>query len=238
MSDKKIRKSDTAVDKEIMEKLSDLGVLFGHKKSKANPDMAPFISANRHEIDILDARAVIDSLSKAGNFLKKKLSKKNSKVLFVGTKPSVKDLVKDLAEELNQPYVVNRWLGGTLTNFNVVSDRIEYYQEMKKKQKEGKFEKYTKKEQLDFANEIEKLSYKFEGLTNLKTKPDAIFLVDPKEENTAVREARKMNIPIIAILDTNDDPNEINYPIIANDHNRSSVEWVLDELKSKIIKNK
>jgi small subunit ribosomal protein S2 len=107
---------------------------------------------------------------------------------------------------------------------------------MKKKQKEGEFEKHTKKEQLDISNEIKKLSYKFDGLVNLKSIPDAIFLVDPKAEETSILEAKKVGIPVIAILDTNDNPNEINYPIIANDHNRLSIEWIINYLKNNIIK--
>jgi small subunit ribosomal protein S2 len=197
--------------------------------------MSPFITANRHEIEILDPRAVLDTLNKAGNFMEKLLSNDKT-ILFVGTKPSAKKLIEDFANELKQPYVINRWLGGTLTNFGVVSDRVKYYQDMKKKQKEGEFEKHTKKEQLDISNEIEKLSYKFDGLINLKSAPDAIFLVDPKEEETTILEAKKIDIPVIAVLDTNDNPNEINYPIIANDHNRSSIEWVINYLKSKVIK--
>jgi small subunit ribosomal protein S2 len=197
--------------------------------------MSPFITANRHEIEILDPRAVLDTLNKAGDFLEKLLSN-NKTVLFVGTKPSVKKIIENFANELKQPYVINRWLGGTLTNFGVVSSRIRYYQEMKKKQKEGEFEKHTKKEQLDISNEIKKLSYKFDGLVNLKSIPDAIFLVDPKAEETSILEAKKVGIPVIAILDTNDNPNEINYPIIANDHNRLSIEWIINYLKNNIIK--
>ena len=116
MANTKIRKSDTAVDDELMEKLTEIGVLYSHKRSKAHPNMRPFIGANRHEIDILDARAVIDSINKSSHFLEKVLGKKDGGlVLFVGTSPAARDLVENLAKKLKQAYVVNRWLGGTPT---------------------------------------------------------------------------------------------------------------------------
>jgi small subunit ribosomal protein S2 len=237
MTEEKIKKPDEVIDENIMKELIDLGVLYSHKQSKAHPNMRPFIGANRHEIDILDARAVLDSLEKAESFFEKTLSeKKDGLILFVGTSAPAKDTVRETAEELGQPYVVNRWLGGTLTNFNVIKERVNYYQGMSKKEKEGKFEKYTKKERLDFSNEIEKLSYNFNGLVKLNRLPDAVFLVNIKSEETALREAKKTGIPVVAIVDSNDNPKEIDYPIIANDHNKSSIEWILNNLKEKIIK--
>jgi small subunit ribosomal protein S2 len=236
MTEEKIKKPDEVIDENIMKELIDLGVLYSHKKSKAHPSMRPFIGANRHEIDILDARAVLDSLEKAESFFEKTLSgKKDGLILFVGTSAPAKDTVKKIAEGLEQPYVINRWLGGTLTNFNVIKERVNYYQGMSKKEKEGKFEKYTKKERLDFSNEIEKLSYNFNGLVKLNRLPDAVFLVNIKNEETALREAKKTGIPIVAIVDSNDNLKEIDYPIIANDHNKSSIEWVLNNLKEKVI---
>ena len=236
MADTKIKKIDTAVSEELMKELSEIGVLYSHKRSKAHPNMRPFIGTSRYEMDILDARAVLNSIDKAGYFLKKVSTKKESSlILFVGTTPPVKDLIKTFAEKFNQPYVVNRWLGGTLTNFSVIKNRIEYYQKTKKRQEEGELKKYTKKEQLDFANEINKLSYKFEGLINLTRLPDVIFIVNAEAENTALKEAQKLEIPIVAVIDSNDDPDQITYPIIANDHNKSSIEWVMNTLENKLI---
>ncbi len=237
MSDTKIRKPDAAVDEKTMKELTEIGVLYSHKRSKAHPNMRPFVSINRHEMDILDARAVLDSIEKAGSFLEKVFSAKDGGlVLFVGTSAPAKDIVKNFAGGLKQPYVVNRWLGGTLTNFEVIKERIKYYEEMKKKQKEGEFEKYTKKEQLDFADEIKKLSSNFEGIVNLTRLPDVIFLINIKIEDTALREAIKLGIPTVAVIDSNDDPDKVSYPIIANDHNKSSIGWVLDTVGKKLKK--
>ncbi len=237
MTEAKIKKPDAAVDENIMKELTEIGVLYSHKRSKAHPNMRPFVGTNRHEMDILDARAVLDSIEKAGHFLEKILSeKKDGLILFVGTSAPAKDFVETFSKELNQPYVVNRWLGGTMTNFEVIKERIKYYQDMEKKQKGGEFDKYTKKEQLDFANEIKKLSSNFSGLVNLNRLPDALFLVNIKTEDTALREAKKLNIPVVAIIDSNDNPAEVNHPVIANDHNKSSIEWVLNTLKGRLGK--
>lgn len=237
MTEAKIKKSDAAVDEGVMKELTEIGVLYSHKRSKAHPKMRPFVGTNRHEMDILDARAVLDSIEKAGSFLENIISdKKEGLVLFIGTSAPAKDIVESFSKEFKQPYVVNRWLGGTLTNFDMIKDRIKYYEDMKKKQKEGKFDKYTKKEQLDFANEIKKLSYNFDGLVNLGRLPDALFLVNIKIEDTALKEAKKLGIPVVAIVDSNDNPDEVDYPVIANDHNKSSIEWVLNALKDKLAK--
>jgi len=205
------------------------GVLYGHTKSKTHPKMRPFIGANRHDVDILDARAVQESLQKAITFLSEVLRTRGS-ILFVGTTPQTNDLIEALANDLEQPYVTDRWLGGTLTNFDIIRERVEYYQDLRSKHASGELEKYTKKERREFADEIEKLSKHFDGLKRLKELPNAVFIVNIEAHDTALREAQKLDIPIVAIVDSNDNPNEVTYPIIANDHTRSSVEWVLDHV--------
>jgi len=225
---------EDAIDNKLIAEMTESGVLHTHKKSKADPRMRRFIAANRHEIDILDARAVLNSLNKAAEFLKGILAKDNGTVLFVGTTPPAKEMIKELAEKLEQPYVVTRWIGGTITNFDVIRKRIDYYEELKIKKESGELDKYTKKEQVGFSKEIEKLSGKFGGLTRLTRLPDVVFVVDAKEHSTAVREARHKEIPLVVVVDSDDNPDVINYPIIASDHSRSGIRWVLERIKEKI----
>ncbi|MGC9603479.1 MAG: 30S ribosomal protein S2 [Minisyncoccia bacterium] len=221
------------IDNDLVLEMAKVGLFYGHNKTKTNPRMKPYIGGRRNEIELLDPEVVLSSLEKAGQFLKEKLAP-GGLVLFVGTKPAAKDSVKAFAEELKMPYVVFRWLGGTLTNFKVLNQRSNYYQDLKSKIEKGELAKYTKKEQLDFAKESAKMSRSFDSLKNLNRLPDAVFAVDPEESKTAVAEARKMNIPVIAIMDTNDDPAPIGYPIFANDHTKSSVDWIFARIKEAI----
>lgn len=213
--------------------MAKAGIFYGHKKTKTNPKMKPYIGGRRNEIELLDPEVVLKSLEKASEFIKEKIGQ-NGLVLFTGTKPAAKESVKALAEELKMPYVIFRWLGGTLTNFKAINQRSNYYQDLKSKIEKGELAKYTKKEQLEFAKEVAKMSRFFDGLQNLNRLPDALIVVDPEENETAVREARKMKIPVVALLDSNDDPTLIEYPIFANDHTKSSVDWIFGKIKEAI----
>lgn len=213
--------------------MAQAGVIYGHKKSKTHPRMKPFIAGNRNEIELLDPEAVFNGLTKAIDFLRGK-TKIGGMVLLVGTMPAAKSAILSFANDFKFPYVITRWLGGTLTNFAVLNKRKQYYNDLKVKKESGALAKYTKKEQLEFSNEIGKLSKFFDGLENLTRLPDAIFIVDVKEHATAFREARKMNIPIVAMLDTDDDTDHVNYPIFANDQAKTSIEWILNKIKEGI----
>ncbi len=209
------------------------GVLFGHKKTKTHPRMKPYIGGRRNEIELLDPEIVEKSLNVAAEFLKQ-TAKASGLVLFVGTRPAAKASIQSFAEMLKAPYVTFRWLGGILTNFKVLNQRSTYYQNLKEQHEKGGLSKYTKKEQLDFAKEISKLSRVFDGLQSLTRLPDALFVIDIEEHDTAVREAKRMHIPVVALIDTNDDPISVEYPIFANDHTKASIEWVIEALKRKI----
>lgn len=221
------------INNDLVLEMAKAGVFYGHKKTKTHPRMKPYIGGQRNEIEILDPEIVLKSLEKAGQFLKEKLSP-GGLILFVGTKPAAKESIKTLAEEFKMPFVIFRWLGGTLTNFKVISQRSNYYQDLKSKKEKGELSKYTKKEQLDFSKEIDKMSRSFEGLANLNRLPDAVFIVDPEESKTAVAEVRKLNIPMVVIMDTNDDPALMEYPIFANDHTKASIEWIFAKIKEAI----
>ena len=225
------------VDEKTIHELAEAGVIYGHKKSKTHPKMKPFIGANRNEIEILKPESVLGKADKALEFVAEKV-KNNALILFVGTQASAKGCIKEIADEFGYPYVITRWLGGTMTNFKILRERTNYYLELKEKGEKGELDKYTKKEQLEFSKELEKLRSKFEGLVNMKKVPDAIFIVDPHIHETAIREALRAEVPIIAIADTNDDPSKIKYPIIANDRAKASITWVCDKIKDTIRKAK
>jgi len=213
------------------------GVIYGHKRSRTNPRMKNYIVANRNEIEILNPEETLQSLKKAIEFLEG-LYRQGGLILAVSVKPSAYEAIERLSQELGFPKVVNRWLGGTLTNFSVIKKRLEYYQNLQKLKEEGEFEKYTKKEQLLFERKIEKLSANFDGLINLVRLPDCVFIVDPSEHKTAVKEAHRCKIPIVAIIDSDDNPDIIDYPIIANDHSKSSIDWLVGKIieKLKLVK--
>lgn len=213
----------------LIEEAVKAGTIYGHRKTKTHPRMKSYVVANRNEIEILDVEETVVSLNKAVSYLEE-IIRKNGLILLVSIKPSAYEAIEKLSQELNFPKVTSRWLGGTLTNFSTIRKRIEYYQELCQRKEGGGFEKYTKKERHRFEEEIQKLGKKFSGLLNLTRLPDCLFIIDPAEHQTAVREARHLKIPIVAIVDTDDDPALIDYPIIANDHAKSSIDWIVDKI--------
>jgi len=222
------------IDEELAEEMAREGVVFSHKKSKAHPAMRRYISANRHEIDILDGVYALESIDRAAEYISE-LLKRGGIILFVGTTAPSKESVQEFAESLGQPYVTHRWLGGTITNFKVIRKRVEEYLSMKEKRDKGEFGKYTKKEQVNITSDIERRKQKFSTLEKLTRVPDALFIVDANAHKTAVREAVRKNIPIIAVIDSDDDPRPISYPIIANDHSYKAVKWVIDRIRKLVM---
>ncbi len=209
------------------------GKHFGHSKSKWHPKMEPYIFTSRKGVYIIDLTKTQEKLSQALEFIKN-LSSESKNILFVGTKKQVKKPLKKLAEETGMPYITEKWLGGYLTNFPVIKKSIKKYNNLVQEKQQGKLEKYTKKEQLEFDRLIEKLEKKFGGLANLNKMPDALFVWDIKKEKIAVEEARKKNIPIIAICDTNTNPELINYPIPANDDATKTIKLIINTVKEAI----
>jgi small subunit ribosomal protein S2 len=220
---------------DIVLEMAQAGVLFGHKKSKTHPRMKKFIGANRNEIEILEPEATLNGISEAGKFLAGIL-RASGTVLVIGTTSASVGAVEEFAKTFKQPFVNSRWLGGTLTNFKVISERMKYYLDLKGQQERGELGKYTKKEQQEFGVQIGKMSKVFDGIINMSRLPHAILVVDTVEHETAVREAKRLKIPVVAILDTNDNPDNADCMICANDHSRESVDWVMAKL-SENIKN-
>lgn len=221
------------MDPMLLEEMVKAGILYGHKKSKTHPRMKPFIYTTRNGIEILDLPQTMEALEKAGDFLKE-TAKKDGLILAVGTKPASQELIENLGKKLHLPYIVKRWLGGTLTNFKTISKRIQYYMNLKADKATGKLEKYTKKEQTEFGKEIERLNGFFSGVEKLSRLPDALLVVNTMEHMTAVLEARRLKIPVVAILSTDSDPELVDYPIPANDNSKASISWVLEKLGAKI----
>lgn len=210
----------------LMEMLK-AGVHFGHRTSKWHPNMAPFIFGDRSGVHIIDLEKTQKKLEEAGEFLRK-LGMEGGMLLFVGTKKQAQAVIKEKAIECGMPYVSLRWIGGALTNFGTVRRRVEHYIDLLKKRETGELKKYTKREQNEFDKEIETLRQKFEGLVKLDKLPSVIFLMDIKQEKTAFVEAKKKNVPVVAVCDTNVNPEGVDYVIPANDDAVKSVKMMVE----------
>ena len=205
------------------------GVHFGYSSTTLNPKMKPFIFAYRNNTEIFDLGKTFNQLSLAKEFLMA-LGKEKKPILFVGTKKETKENTESFAQELNMPYVAERWLGGTLTNFKEIKNRIDYLNDLYQKKESGDFEKYTKKERLQIERKIIKLNKYLIGLKQCQGLPAALIVVDSNYEKTAVNEAKKTKIPLIIIMNSDCNPEDADYPIPANDSSVSSINFLLREL--------
>jgi small subunit ribosomal protein S2 len=204
------------LDEITIKQLLEAGVHFGHQTRKWNPKMKRYIFAAKNGIYIIDLQQTLLLLNEAFEFVKNIVSE-GGVILFVGTKKQIQDIIENNAKDCMMPYVKNRWLGGTLTNFDTISKRIKRTDDIEYMESNGVFEKLPKKEVLGIQNEYEKLNYNMGGIRHMKRLPDALFVIDPHKEEIAVKEAVKLGIPIIAITDTNCDPDIIDYVIPGND---------------------
>lgn len=220
-------------DEELLAMLK-AGVHFGHRKSRVNPRMLPYIFGVRNNVHIIDLALTKAKLHSALEELQE-MRAQGKAILFVGTRPTAKPLIKEIATMLDMPYVVNRWVGGTLTNFGVIAKRLEYFRELEAKQKHGELEKYTKHEQHLFQIELRRLEEKFGGIKQMQHIPDALFLADLYEDELAAREARRLKIPVIAIADTNTDPTLADEPIPGNDDALSSLQYILGRVREALV---
>ncbi|MDD5098609.1 MAG: 30S ribosomal protein S2 [Candidatus Pacebacteria bacterium] len=217
-----------------MEEMIQVGLGYGHEKSKLNPKMKDYVLKQKDKVFIIDLDKTAEKLEQALDFVSQ-LRKEGKIVLFVGTKVAMRDLVKKTAEESKSPYVVDRWIGGTFTNFKELRKRIEYFKDLEAKTKEIEFEKkYVKKERIKMMKEIERLKIKFDGIKNMEQLPSAIFIVDVEEDKIALKEAIQSKVPVIAIADTNVDPTKISFPIPGNDDAYTSVEYVLYKIQEAL----
>jgi small subunit ribosomal protein S2 len=236
MLNDKEEKNDLVQSPEL-EELIKSGLHFGHKTNKKHPKMEPYIFGVRNGVSVIDVSKTKECLDKAMAFLAEAVSQEKT-VLLVGTKVQLKNLVKTVAQESEIPYINERWLGGTITNFEVIKKRVDYLKDLEKKRDEGDLEKYTKKEKLDIMREIDSLKVKFEGLKSLTKIPDIIFVLDMVHDDLAVKEARAKKVKIIAIADTNANPDLADYPIPANDDALPSVKYILARFQKVISESK
>ncbi len=199
-----------------MKQLLEVGVHFGHQTRRWNPKMKRYIYAEKNGIYIIDLQQTLQLLIEAYEHVRSVVAG-GGVVLFVGTKKQIQDIIENNAQECEMPYVKNRWLGGTLTNFNTINSRTKRISEIEEMEESGTFEMLPKKEVLQIRKEYEKLLYNMGGIRNMTTLPDLLYVIDPHKEKIAVEEAKKMGIPIIAIVDTNCDPDDIDFVIPGND---------------------
>jgi small subunit ribosomal protein S2 len=220
-----------------MRALLEAGVHFGHQTRRWNPKMKPYIFQERNGIYIIDLSLTVQKLRETYEAVKR-MSREGKVILFVGTKKQAQEVVKDESERAGTYYINQRWLGGTLTNFATIQKRIARLRELENMKQQGDFDRLPKKEVANLQDEMTKLERFLGGIKDMHRLPDAVFIVDPKKERIAVQEARKLKIPIIAVIDTNCDPDEIDYPIPGNDDAIRAVKLMVSKIADAIIEGK
>ncbi len=220
-----------------MKQLLEAGVHFGHQTRRWNPKMAPYIFTERNGIYIIDLQKTVRKLEDAYMFVRD-LSAKGETVLFVGTKKQAQESVKEEAERAGAYYVNARWLGGMMTNFRTIRGRIARLAQLKQMSEDGTFDLLPKKEVIKFNREIEKLEKFLGGIKDMKKLPGALFIVDPRKEKIAVSEAKKLGIPVVAIVDTNCDPDDVDYVIPGNDDAIRAVKLITATMANAIIEGR
>lgn len=220
-----------------VEEMEKAGVSFGHKVSKLHPKMKQYIAGIKNNVHLFDLEKTSKELDKALNFIAKSVAE-GKNIVFIGTKIQLKAIIQKTAEECGLPYVTERWLGGTFTNFETIQKRVTYFKDLEAKKASGALGKYTKKEQLDFDKEIAILKTKFEGIRNMAKLPDIVFIAGIDKDITAAREAKRKGIKIIGVCDTNVNPDIVDYIIPANDDSIGATAYILEKVKQCIIENK
>jgi len=220
-----------------MKQLLEAGVHFGHQTRRWNPKMAKYIFAERNGIYIIDLQKTVKMLEEAYQFVRN-LAADGGKILFVGTKKQAQDSIRDEAERCGMYYINHRWLGGTLTNFATIKKRIERLHQLEEMENDGTFDVLPKKEVILLRKEKERLTKFLGGIKDMKQLPDAIYVVDPRKERIAIAEARKLEIPIVAIVDTNCDPDEIDYVIPGNDDAIRAVKLITSKIADAVLEGK
>ena len=220
-----------------MKSLLEAGVHFGHHTRRWNPKMARYIFTERNGIYIIDLQKTVKKLDEAYNFVRD-IAANGQNILFVGTKKQAQDAIKTEAERCGQFYVNARWLGGMMTNFKTIQKRIERLVQLQTMESDGTFDLLPKKEVIKLRNEIERLEKYLGGIKNMKKLPGAVFVVDPRKERIVIAEARKLGIPIVAIVDTNCDPDEIDFVIPGNDDAIRAIKLISQTMANAVLEGK
>ncbi|KXB58953.1 30S ribosomal protein S2 [Gemelliphila asaccharolytica] len=217
-----------------MKQLLEAGVHFGHQTRRWNPKMDKYIFTERNGIYIIDLQKTVKKVDEAYEFVKS-IADQGGKMLFVGTKKQAQEAIKEEAERSGQYYINHRWLGGTLTNYKTIKGRIDRISEIEKMEADGIFEVLPKKEVIQLRKEYDKLNKFLGGIREMKSMPDAMFVVDPKKEHNAIAEAKKLGIPIVGIVDTNCDPDDVDYVIPANDDAIRAVKLLTSKMADAFV---
>lgn len=229
---KEVRPKKAGFNLDVAE-MAEAGLHFGHRVSRLHPKMKPYIYGVRNTVHLIDLEKAALKLKAALDFIERLIAE-GKNLLLVGTKIQVKGLIKEMGEEFKLPYVQERWLGGTLTNFEEMRKRIDYFKELEKKKEGEELEKYTKKERMEIEEELGKLEKKFGGLRDMKKLPEAVFVCDMKQDKLACKEARRKGVKVIGIADTNIDPGLADFVIPANDDAISSLRYILGQVREAI----
>ena len=220
-----------------MKQLLEAGVHFGHQTRRWNPKMAEYIFTERNGIYIIDLQKTVKKIEEAYDFIRE-VAANGDDVLFVGTKKQAQDSIKEEAERVGMYFVNARWLGGMMTNFKTIRKRIDRLNQIKKMEEDGTFDLLPKKEVIKLKGELEKLEKFLGGIKEMKRLPGALFVVDPKKEHIAIMEAKKLGIPVVAIVDTNCDPEEVDYVIPGNDDAIRAVKLIASTIANAILEGK
>ena len=232
-NDMTTEKQENVYPAEGSREMIDAGVFYGRKKSKTNPKMREFVLSNRGGIEIVNLQKTGERLEQAMGFVKEKV-RNGGMPLLVGTSPAADAGIEQLAKEFSLPYVILRWVGGTLTNFKIVSRRVEHLRKLRTDLASGALERYTKKERLEMEREVKRLEELMGGLEAMSREPDLLVVIDPNLHATAVREANIRNIPVVAYANVDADPDVIDYIVPGNDKARMSVSWFLGNVETAI----
>lgn len=220
-----------------VKEMAEVGLHFGHKRSKIHPRMEPYLYGIRNTIYIINLDETKEKLEEALKFMQKTIEE-GKVLLVVGTRIQSKEMVKEFALAYNLPYVNERWIGGTFTNFEVIRKRIDYFKGLKEKREKGELEKYTKKEKLQIIRELKDLEKKFGGIEDLGGLPEAVFVLSMKDNDIVVKEAREKGIKVVGIADADANPLLADYPIPANDDSLKGMEYILGKAKEAILEAK
>lgn len=222
------------MSKELVQSLLEAGVHFGHQTKKWNPKMKPYIFGEKNGIYIIDLEKSTDLLIKACNFIRN-VAAQNQPVLFVGTKPQAQAIIGEEAKRAGMFYVNNRWLGGMLTNYQTIKNSVKRYKTLLTMREDGTFDLITKKEVAEIEKEITKLEKNLAGVAEMGALPGALFVIDAKKEEIAIQEANRLGIPVVAIVDTDSDPNSVQYPIPGNDDAIRSIKLLTKIITDSLI---
>ncbi len=222
---------------EAQKEISTHGLSVGHIVSKRHPKMKPFLSGVKGGVDIINPAKTESSLEKALDFIKD-VAAAGKLILVVGTKMQAKEFVEDIGITCNIPYINERWLGGTISNFDIIKKRVSHLKSLEKQKADGSLEKYTKKERVKIDKEMVKLNAKFGGMKNLDRTPDVIIVLDMKADKLAIKEANEKGIKVVAIADSNVDPTKADWPIYASDDSVASIKYIANKIKDVIFRYK